>query len=272
MLIGVLIMKKMIELNRTRAYRLKITLLLFMLYIVMISPCFSQPKSEHDSNATIFKKNIEFNYYGSGFHNLNVKTDIERLLFPRHNSYVEFFINPSFSGSYGFCIDKSNDLNSYSLSIKQVVNWNEVHDSLQKEFPTKRIDHKTLMSLSKEESREIAEYNNRIYDLSKKEALLRYLINTDTLFISQDLANALHNTIVDLIDKFVGKGKPATIKDGYTATFRCVVNDEVWSFYIKMPSGKFGELTQLCNQIVEDGKANHFNESKYLTILNDILD
>ncbi|GHT63379.1 hypothetical protein AGMMS50239_19210 [Bacteroidia bacterium] len=84
-------------------------------------------------------------------------------------------------------------------------------------------------------------------------------------------AEKLHETFVASITDFVGKGRPAGIRDGYSATFRCVVEDEVWTLTIQVPQGEFLKLTDICKQIMENIETNTLNESKYVELLDEFL-
>jgi hypothetical protein len=249
----------------------RIAVLLFCIFLVLDS-CFAQYNYIQNPLAREFTKRIEYNYYGSGLDNVNSKTDIEKkLFFPEHNSLVEFFILPSFSGSYGFCIDKDNATNKYYLVYKHIANWEQVGADLDKKYPLKSMKMEMWDKSTDEEKKEMSAYNRKIREISRQEALLNYSINNDTLFISQKLATTIHRTFVTLIRDFVGEGNPGTIRDGYRATFRCVVKDEIWYFMIKTPQGTFGKLTELCNQMIESLEKKDFDESKYLSSLNDIV-
>jgi|GEM_PF-3104005 len=262
--------------KKIRVCKNKITGLLFLLNLVVLTPSFSQVSGAQNSCATRFKKQIEYNLSGSGLHNLDSKKEVELLLFSEHNSTVEYFINPSFGGAYGFSIDKSNTDNCFRLAIKRIVNWKEVQDTLRKEYPIKSVNFKNVFTPEDNEKkmkelRESGDFNRRQFDLSQRAALSKYLVHSDTLLISHDLAKRVHDVFTTLIDKFVGVGEPVVVKGGFDATFRCVVKDEVWTFSIATPSGKFGELVKICNQMVDDTKTNGFSESTYLKMLNAIL-
>jgi hypothetical protein len=69
---------------------------------------------------------------------------------------------------------------------------------------------------------------------------------------------------------FKDKGRPDRINDGYTATFRCVVEDEVWTLAIHMPTGYMGKLTDIFNQLIKDAEANNLDESKYISLLDKV--
>ena len=63
------------------------------------------------------------------------------------------------------------------------------------------------------------------------------------------------------------KGKPAGIFDGTTVTFRCIVDDEVWTLTIHEPKGDIRIFSDLCRQIITDAEADKLEESEYIKIL-----
>jgi hypothetical protein len=248
----------------------RIAVLLFYILVVLDS-CFAQYNYIKNTSPTAFTKRIEYNFYGLEVYNLDSKTDIEKkLLFPEHNSFVEFFVRPSFSGAYGFCIDENKESNTYSIVCKRISNWEEVQADLNKKYPLKSITIEMMEQLT-EERKAISAHNRKMREMTQQEALLNYSICNDTMSISPKLAIAIHQTFVTLIRDFVGEGYPATIRDGYRATFRCVVKDEVWTFMVKTPQGKFGKLTELCNQMIDSLKKKDFDESRYISDLNGII-
>ena len=67
-----------------------------------------------------------------------------------------------------------------------------------------------------------------------------------------------------------GEGIPPIISDGHAVTFRCVVKDELWTLNIRIPQNKALLLSEICEQILVDVKANEFNESKYFKSLDQL--
>jgi hypothetical protein len=124
-----------------------------------------------------------------GFYNLNSKTDVEKLLFGDFNAKLEFFVEPSFEGAYGFRIVRDSLEISYLLELKRINNFDEVSSQPSKE----------------------------------------YKVDTKYFPVKNEFAEKLYVKVVDAIDNFKDKGRPDRIMDGYTATFRCVVDDEVWT-------------------------------------------
>jgi hypothetical protein len=86
--------------------------------------------------------------------------------------------------------------------------------------------------------------------------------------ISDQFAEKLNKKMVSFINNFKAKGIPADMADGYSVTFRTVVDDEVWSLGIHMPAGNAKIIADLCRQIITDANANQLEEPKYLYVLN----
>jgi hypothetical protein len=95
-------------------------------------------------------------------------------------------------------------------------------------------------------------------------SLDRYKVGEQSLSVSNLFAGKLHETVSVAIKNFVMKGDPAGILDGNSVTFRCVVGDEVWTLTIHAPDNELLRLTNLCDRLIDDVKANRVNESNYI--------
>ena len=74
-----------------------------------------------------------------------------------------------------------------------------------------------------------------------------------------------------LIENFRGVGIPLNIADGFTVTFRCVKDDELWTLWIHNPmKGKALQFSDLFRQLIKDSFDNKMNETKYLKLLDGI--
>ena len=73
-----------------------------------------------------------------------------------------------------------------------------------------------------------------------------------------------------LIENFRGVGIPLNIADGFEVTFRCVMDDELWSLSIHCPQGKALQFSDLFRQLITDSFDNKMNETKYLKLLDEI--
>jgi hypothetical protein len=206
----------------------------------------------------------------SRMYNLQSKTDTEKLLFGKVNAMVEFFIEPSFEGAYGFRIVKDSLDAGYIIEYKYISNWDTVGSYLNKEFPVIGVEAGKVSSLTQEDYNKMALQNREISDKRQRESLIRYRIDDRSLSISNLFAEKLYETVTVAIKNFVMKGEPAGILDGNTVTFRCVVGDEVWTLTIHEPDDELLRLTDICNQLIEDIKANNVNESNYIVLFREL--
>jgi hypothetical protein len=65
-----------------------------------------------------FLKRIEYNLLGNGLQNLKSKTEVEKLFFGDFNAKLEFFVEPSFEGAYGFRIVRDTLTASHLIELK----------------------------------------------------------------------------------------------------------------------------------------------------------
>jgi hypothetical protein len=202
-------------------------------------------------------------------YNLASKTDIENLFFGDFNAIIEFFINPSFEGAYGFRIFKDSS-NNCTVESKRISNWDTVWSQLDKEFPSISIKATEEHLMTGEEKDRIRCHNRAMFDKQIKESVCRYEVENQSFSVSNLFAEKLYAVIVDAINNFVGKGVPASIRDGYSATLRCVVADEVWTLTVHSPQGVILQLTDVCRQLIEDIKSNNVDESHYITVFEKI--
>ena len=87
--------------------------------------------------------------------------------------------------------------------------------------------------------------------------------------VSDQFAEKMYKNMVSLIDNAKARGTQFLVIHGYEVTFRAVVEDEVWSLKIHMPSGDALRMSDLCRQILDDAKGEKLDVSKYIKILND---
>jgi hypothetical protein len=229
-----------------------------------------------------FVKRVEYNLILEGrgkyrnIYNLKSKAEEEKLFFGNFNAPVEFFYSPSFDGASGFRIVRDS-LGATILEIKYISNYGEVtrmrfqmaRDRQNKiDIPINLID-----SLPREIISLIWDYNNHRLIAKKSKELPEYYkhYKVESLFfpISKHLAEKLYERMVSFIGHFKAKGVPPIIEDGYSVTFRTVVDDEAWSLEIHMPEGNALKMADLCRQIITDAIANEFDEAEYLYILNE---
>lgn len=203
-------------------------------------------------------------------YNLRSKTKIEKFLFGEINARVEFFIEPSFEGAYGMRMVKDSLSAGYLLESRRISNWKEVSSEMLEKFPPISFKAEQVSTVPKEEIERSGQYNSMISAKRNEEALKRYSIASLSVPVKDGFAEKLYGTIYTAIKNFVQIGDPAMILDGYTATFRCVVGDEVWTLTIQMPDGVIKQLVDICNQIIKDVETHTYNESKYIESLDGI--
>jgi hypothetical protein len=98
-----------------------------------------------------FLKRTEYNFLAPGLYNLKSKTGVEKLFFGDFNAKLEFFVEPSFEGAYGFRIVRDSTDTSYLLEIRRINNFDEVSAQLSKEYPVIGFPAKEMSSISEEE-------------------------------------------------------------------------------------------------------------------------
>jgi hypothetical protein len=216
-----------------------------------------------------FLKRVEYNFFTNGSYNFKSKTEVEKLFFGDFNAKLEFFVAPSFEGAYGFRIVEDSLTRSCLIELKSISNFGEVNAQLNKEYPSIGFPAKEISSLSSENRKQAQEHNQAMYKKRNEESLKRYTVCTQRFPVKDNFADKLYAEVVTAINDFKGRGAPPIILDGYTVTFRCVVEDEVWTLSIHMPKGDMAKLTDICKQIFKDVEANNLDESKYITLLSD---
>jgi len=102
------------------------------------------------------------------------------------------------------------------------------------------------------------------------EAVLKlYTVDSRSFSVSYPFAEKLYNKMVSLIANFKARGIPPGIEDGYSVTFRTVVDDEVWSLRIHMPTGTAFKMSDICRQMIKDAKNNQMDEAIFIKLLDD---
>jgi len=227
-----------------------------------------------------FVKRVEYNLIieGSGkyrnLYNIKSKGEEEKLFFGNFNAPVEFFYSPSFDGASCFRIMKDS-LGATILEIKYISNYDEVskmriqmaRDRRNKiDLPVNLLD-----SLPREVINLIWDYNNNLI-AKKTEELPKHFkdfkIESLSFPINTQFAEKLYERMVSFIGNFKAKGVPPIISDGYSATFRTVVDDEVWSLWIHEPEGNALKMADLCRLIITNAITNELNEAEYLNVLS----
>ncbi|GHV33233.1 hypothetical protein FACS1894177_09680 [Bacteroidia bacterium] len=97
-----------------------------------------------------------------------------------------------------------------------------------------------------------------------------YRPDSKTFRIKNEFAEKLHDKMAALIDNFKAKGVPPIIMDGYSVTFRTVVEDEVWSLKIHLPRGNVLKMSDFCKQIILDADTSKLDETKFIELLEEM--
>ena len=215
-----------------------------------------------------FLKRVESNTFGeSDFYNLKSKGDIEKLLLGDYNAPVEFFINSSFEAPSSFRIVKGS-LNTWTLEVKSISNFKEVNRELFNRYPTIGL---TDSFQSAEVRQLIREHNEAAREKQKVESLDLYKADSLLIPVSNQFAERLYEKMVSLIVNFRVKSFSDKLAfDGYSVSFRVVIDYEVWSLWIRNPLDEnVQKMVDLCRQIITDIRDNQLDEKKYMTILSE---
>jgi len=198
------------------------------------------------------------------------RTDVEklffgdRMLYGNKNTLVEFFVAPSFYGSYGFRTVKNASDSSYVIEVKDIPNYKEVVDSMRKQYPAPRTT---------------AAKNREAWQKQREESLNLFEVQTQAFAISDSLAKKIHEKFVSSIDNFdpgrkkivvngnVRKVEEDIVVDGEYVTFRCAVDDDiVKTLTIHQPVRESGKLSDICKQLIKDLQNGQFSETEYLDL------
>ena len=203
-------------------------------------------------------------------YNTESKGDKENLLLGDFNAPVEFFVNPSFEAPSSLRIVKDS-LNTWNLEVKYISNFKEVNGELYDKYPS--IGYSFPVP-SDEEIEQMREHNVASSAKRDEECLNLYKVDTLLLRISNQFADQLYEKMVSLIVNFKIKGFLNKLAfDGYSVSFRAVIDYEVWSLWISNPPDEnVQKMANLCLQIITDVQANQLEEKKYIAILNTFKD
>ena len=216
--------------------------LLITCIVIIFFNVFAFSQNNAHTNGGEFTKTIEFNRIccdSNNYYNLNSKGDTEKQFFGDMNAPVEFFFNPPFPTNgndfpdilCGCRIMKNSVDNSYVLEIKRILSGK-------------------LESLS--------------------------------FPISNQFAEKLYKKTTFFIDNFKAVGGPVQITeeggilmriitDGVRVTFRTVVDEEVWTLKIRIPSGNARNMSDLFMQIIKESYKNKtIDEVTYTKMLDDV--
>lgn len=191
------------------------------------------------------------------------KSEMHQLLFPDTIELMIFLAEPSFDGAYGFSIHENDG--TYTLTVKQISNWMEVIEQLEKDFPIQGFQEETPP-----EERELIAERNKKQRLPRKQAAAKmYKIESNTFNTSPELANQLIISCIDVIrtyknpiqekrivyingDTLIMEG--SSVVDGTRFTFYCRDTDSVYTknlheYYL---NDKMIELKNMAEQLLND--------------------
>jgi len=224
---------------------------------------------------TRFLKRIENNLI-QGEYNLNGKGDVEKLFFGDFNAFVEFTFLPSSGTALGFRIIRNSSDSSYNLELKYVSNYEEANKEASKKYPPIALSSSEFSSITMAERKQIITHNRVAFARQYEEMHKLFNIETRVYPLSNRLAEELQQKIVSTITNFEPKAMSdpdvvSIMKDGYSVTFRTVVDNAVlYSLWIQNPNKNFLKMAELCRQIMTDALSNRLDEQKYLTALKKI--
>ena len=205
------------------------------------------------------------------------KQRLDRWFFGDFNARVEYLLEPLFSETFGGRIYRGATDTAYVLEVKRVANYKEVEEQLQKEFPRVGTSVTDFAGLSAQEQQTRLAHNRKMRRAMAAERLKRYWIETHSIPISDRLADRLYTAAKEGVFNVMPEKKRYTedgseiittkICDGDVATFRCVVDDAVWTLRYHEPEGRLKTLSDLFRAMIADVGAGTFDEAKYLDAL-----
>ena len=209
---------------------------------------------------------------------LTGKKALDKRFFGDFNARMEYLFEPSFSETMGLRVFKRGTDTAYRLEVKRVVNYKEVEDQVQKEFPMAGTTVADLAGLSEKEQRERLTHNKEVIARRAQESLKRYKIRTTSVPISDRFAERLFETTKTTICSTVPEEKRyskegyeiiTVINDGAHATFRCAEDEsKVWTLQYHESEGQVRVLSDLFRAMIADVEAGRFDEAKYREALN----
>lgn len=241
----------------------------------------SQPVNHE--NGGRYLKTIEYNVVHPGvteddnMYNLAHKSVIDRLFFGTKNSFVEFVFADSPEGSnetVAFRIIQNIESESYKLEMMRLENMLKVYDirrTLLEKTTTVSLPFWVSKVLSKETEEQIKDHNKQAAIFKYNDELYKpYRPEPLRFQIYKEFAEKLHEKTSILIENFKGVGIPLNINDGFEVTFRCVMDDELWTLSIHYPQGKALQFSNLFRKIIEDGFNNKIDELEYCKLLDEM--
>lgn len=253
-------------------------ILLLSVCVLSVQPSFSQNADNYAVGN--FVKRVEYNTLGGcDMYNLDSKSKLDKIILGMSNFFVEYVFNPSSRDALALRVVK--DSLEYKLDVFRLPEYNKVLYKIRKDenLLSTQLNSDSLMTFSQyselvEKQKDSINSWNHNFKLHKK-----YGPKPKSFKISERFAIKVHDKVADLIRDFkvirVKKYDPGTIItifDGESATFRCVVGDELWSLWVHVPQQKTLELSDLFNQMIleADEGSQGIDEAKYSKLLDEI--
>lgn len=210
------------------------------------------PGPQSKGPADDFRLTIEPAWITPDQPNIEGKSELEKKFFPGHNRMVEFFFRDTFLGPHGFRIDTVS-MNNYIMEVVWVSDFKDVNRRLSEEFPVKSILPKKLSDMTEEELKEIREFNREQRLQRAKRTIEEYTIERRKIPVSAAFFASMWRSYYGIIWNYTSRGVAPTSFDGYSVTFRCVVeNFSVWTFFARNPLSLIEDFTTACNGIVKE--------------------
>ncbi|MDR0415428.1 MAG: hypothetical protein LBH84_08475 [Prevotellaceae bacterium] len=249
------------------------------LFVLAVAPAGQVAMSQNTDHVEggHFLKRVEYNVVMRGVteadncYNLDGKSIIDRILFGSINSPVEFVFEGSSEGDdevTAFRIVRDLQTNLYRLEVMRMPDTEKVYSVVgQLSAAVSGLVIPPVQALSLKEKALITEHN-RVHRAKFEDVLYKpYHPDSKTVKISDEFAEKLHSVVSKAIGSFKARGIPPIMGDGYRFTFRCVVEDEVWTLTVHEPRGRTGELASLLKQLARDAEAGSLDEQKYAALL-----
>ena len=230
-------------------------------------------------NGGNFIKRIEYNLEAfNPTSNLRSKDKIEKMFLGNFNAPIEFFYDPSFEAPSCFRLVRDTSISSYILELKYVSNYREAQQEASNKYELIGLSGEPSL-FTNSEIDSIARINREISSKYYEELHKMYKIEVTSFIISNQFAEMLYKKMVSFLENFKARRDPPEVNSedipifrftsgGHSVTFRTVVEDEVWSLWIREPQGMASKMEDLCMQIIKDARNNQLDESKYISVLN----
>ncbi|MPN06863.1 hypothetical protein SDC9_154120 [bioreactor metagenome] len=101
-----------------------------------------------------------------------------------------------------------------------------------------------------------------------------YTIERRKIPVSATFAGQVWKSYHGIMKYYFSRGIAPTSSDGYSVTFRCVVEDfSLWTFFARNPLSHIKDLSTACNEIVKEVQENGkmANEEKHIKQIDKLL-